>query len=570
MLSYYEQSLRQVTRHCSTATPNPTSAGSKVPYIIAGTAACAIGGIAYYWNDLQPHLPWLAHEKVKLAPVESGKTNTHSAVVGVGALHTKSLERTNPATTSVHLQDNEELAITKSQIKEPVKEQPTEKGEPEYSTQMGSESPSTPDAVVVATKEKEDQINATSPILLEAVKTLSKESASGLVSELQQDVSEQLSKVNTAIMHNEEKIGSIQSHIAALAGQFEQATIDNQLSRDHEKQAFQEVLLVQENAFRVRLEKALQEERANFQQSLENHLKEAEQQYHINAQHKVCCVVLWFCEKCVNFIQLEEEKVNLQQQYEALYREQYTDLRHKFNSDLSKALADFESTLLFREQEVLTHYKQRHTEQLQTLHKYNNELVSANTALAENVKHQAQSEKTHSICIALFGLGNALVSPTQASFTKELAALRVAAQGDPIVETLAKPLEQISNTGVSSYSQLMDRFKAVAQSGRQAALVPEEGGIVGNIVAAVASRLIIPEKGLVEGDEPEALFAKAEYYLNKGDLGAAVSHLEKLRGMPATIARDWVVAANEKLAAERSLNALQAYVASLSAGDKAK
>jgi hypothetical protein len=83
----------------------------------------------------------------------------------------------------------------------------------------------------------------------------------------------------------------------------------------------------------------------------------------------------------------------------------------------------------------------------------------------------------------------------------------------------------------------MDRFKTVLASGRQAALVPEGGGVIGNLVAAVASKLIIPAKGPVEGDTPEAIFAKAEYYLDHGELSEAVDQLRRLRGMPASIVR---------------------------------
>jgi hypothetical protein len=98
-------------------------------------------------------------------------------------------------------------------------------------------------------------------------------------------------------------------------------------------------------------------------------------------------------------------------------------------------------------------------------------------------------------------------------------------------------LKSNNPSDVLRYNELTDRFKTVLASGRQAALVPEGGGVMGNLVAAVASKLIIPAKGPVAGDTPEAIFAKAEYYLDHGALSEAVDQLSKLRGMPASIAR---------------------------------
>lgn len=65
--------------------------------------------------------------------------------------------------------------------------------------------------------------------------------------------------------------------------------------------------------------------------------------------------------------------------------------------------------------------------------------------------------------------------------------------------------------------------------------------MMGNLVAAVASKLIIPQKGIVQGDSPEAIFAKAEYYLDHGLLHDAVSQLSLLQGMPASIVRYVIV-----------------------------
>lgn len=531
------------SRRCSTP-----ARGTKVSragsYALLGATSCLLaGGTIYFWDQIKPHLEVpVAREKAQppaVEPISHSSTEFIAPHTPAAQPHGTILPRDKPYSTLPAPITPEVSAVTSTippQEATVVSPPPTE-----ASTIFPPLPPPPPPP----------EATTVSPPLLEAIKEASRESVGVVVNELQHNIDERLGKVSTTILQTESQIASVQEHVAGLTSRLEQAIMNNQQSRAQENQAFQDVLLIQENTFQLRLDKAVQEERVRFEKQLESRLQEVEQQYQASLQQKV-----------------EEEKSALQETYESHYRQQYLDLNNHFRNDLSRSLGDFESFLLKREQEVLAQYKRHHTEQLQTLHKHNDKLASVNSALANANKDLLDSSKTHSMCVAIFGLANTLASPFQCSFSAELAALRAAAQGDGVVEVLLLPLEQLSTSGVSSYSQLRERFRAVAQSGRQAALVPEEGGIVGNIVAAVASRLIIPEKGLVDGDGAEALFANAEYYLDKGDLGSAVAHLEKLRGMPASVARDWVVAAKEKLVAEQTLNALQAHVASLYVGNK--
>lgn len=68
-------------------------------------------------------------------------------------------------------------------------------------------------------------------------------------------------------------------------------------------------------------------------------------------------------------------------------------------------------------------------------------------------------------------------------------------------------------------ANLQERFSRVQTVARRVSLVPEDGGgLMWHIFAGVLARVLIPPRGLVDGDEPEAKLARAQYHLQQGDL----------------------------------------------------
>ena len=56
--------------------------------------------------------------------------------------------------------------------------------------------------------------------------------------------------------------------------------------------------------------------------------------------------------------------------------------------------------------------------------------------------------------------------------------------------------------------------------------------------------------GMVAGDDPDAILARAEFNLQAGDLTAAVAEMQALDGAAAETATGWVADAEARLAAE--------------------
>lgn len=251
---------------------------------------------------------------------------------------------------------------------------------------------------------------------------------------------------------------------------------------------------------------------------------------------------------------------------EAHYSVMLADEINKFDSKLAAEVAAEEAK-----------YNASVAERLKAIEKLGGEVTLLETVFMTNAARLKENISLHNVSSALFDLGiTTLASPVRVSFVSELARLESAslalgsgltghghaghAGQDAVVEAVAAVLRPLAAVGVAPHTELQARFQTVLAQGRQAALVPEGGGILDNLVAAVAAKLIIPAKGPVQGDTPEAIFAKAEYYLQHGDLKEAVQQLSLLKGMPASIVRDWLQAASDRLTVENSLKALHAHV----------
>ena len=72
--------------------------------------------------------------------------------------------------------------------------------------------------------------------------------------------------------------------------------------------------------------------------------------------------------------------------------------------------------------------------------------------------------------------------------------------------------------------------------------------------------------GLVEGHSPEAIIARAEYYLNKGDVAQAVQELSVFQGSYANIVQPWVAEAKLRLEALKLMQGLHALAQKVTSG----
>ncbi|MEQ9608029.1 MAG: mitofilin family membrane protein, partial [Kiloniellaceae bacterium] len=146
-------------------------------------------------------------------------------------------------------------------------------------------------------------------------------------------------------------------------------------------------------------------------------------------------------------------------------------------------------------------------------------------------------------------------------FAEPLDMLKALAEQDAALMPIIEPLERRASAGLPSLRDLQAAFPPVAR--RIAAIeVGREGeGWTAGVLRRVAEAVNLRPVGLVEGDAPTAVAARAEVKLNDGDLAGAVAEIATLEGAAAEAAANWRADAEARLAANRAVSALGALVA---------
>ncbi len=141
-------------------------------------------------------------------------------------------------------------------------------------------------------------------------------------------------------------------------------------------------------------------------------------------------------------------------------------------------------------------------------------------------------------------------------YVSELKALQNLAAADPELAPLIAPLAAHAGTGLPTLADLQSAFPAVA-----AAVVAAERGEQGEgwfagVLRRLSGTVTIRRVGMVEGNSPDAVVARAEVKLAAGDLAGALAELDGLEGAPAAAAASWRAQASARLAATQALSAL--------------
>ncbi len=171
----------------------------------------------------------------------------------------------------------------------------------------------------------------------------------------------------------------------------------------------------------------------------------------------------------------------------------------------------------------------------------------------------ASDSATQALVLAIGQLRTAV--DTGQPYAQPLAALRALAAGiDETVDDLAA-LAPRAATGIPDRDALKTGFPAMAQAVREAVLVPADADWMTQAVARVRGLVTVrPVPGEVDGDDLDAVLARAEGRLINGDLPGAVVAVESLEGDAAAAAAAWLRSAEARLAAEEALGNLNSFV----------
>ncbi|MTJ83465.1 MAG: hypothetical protein F8N37_20950 [Telmatospirillum sp.] len=138
-----------------------------------------------------------------------------------------------------------------------------------------------------------------------------------------------------------------------------------------------------------------------------------------------------------------------------------------------------------------------------------------------------------------------------------LAARRVV---DADTQAALDGLVSSAAAGIPRVETLMQQLSAVTRRILDAEALPDDDG-VWTKVQRKARSLISVRRVDGEGDDTEAIVARAEKSAGQRDLAGVLKELTALRGPAASAAQPWIKAASSRIAADRSLSELSAGVA---------
>lgn len=145
-------------------------------------------------------------------------------------------------------------------------------------------------------------------------------------------------------------------------------------------------------------------------------------------------------------------------------------------------------------------------------------------------------------------------------YAEPLAMLGNLAGDDAELAPIVEPLERRASAGLPTLQDLQARFPEVARRIAAVEASQESDGWGAGVLRRLAEAVNLRPVGLVEGDAPTAVAARAEVKLNGGDLAGALTELDALEGAAAEAAAGWRADAEARVAAEQALNRLGALV----------
>lgn len=142
-------------------------------------------------------------------------------------------------------------------------------------------------------------------------------------------------------------------------------------------------------------------------------------------------------------------------------------------------------------------------------------------------------------------------------FIQELVALKEIASDDPVVDAAIASVNPAAyQRGVSPSSQLIDRFRRVANEVRKASLLPDDAGVASHASSWVLSHVMFKKQGLAEGSDVESILTRTQTYLEEGDLDAAAREMNGLQGWAKTLSKDWLSEVRKALEVQQALDVI--------------
>ena len=139
-------------------------------------------------------------------------------------------------------------------------------------------------------------------------------------------------------------------------------------------------------------------------------------------------------------------------------------------------------------------------------------------------------------------------------FAISLETVRDIVGDDPALADALTSIEGRAGSGIPTRAALAARFPDLARTVLQSAGADPDPDWLDLTVESLSNLVTIRRApGMVAGEEPDAVLARAEFNLQAGDLPGALQEMQALDGAAAEAAAGWVADAGARLAAETVL-----------------
>ncbi|KAI6083551.1 mitochondrial inner membrane protein Mitofilin [Hypoxylon rubiginosum] len=239
--------------------------------------------------------------------------------------------------------------------------------------------------------------------------------------------------------------------------------------------------------------------------------------------------------------EIEREKRINEEKANNLLLEQAVSLKRQFLNDVKARVEEERNGRLGKLDQLSSAVKE-----LETLTTGWNDVVDTNL-------------KTQQLHVAVEAVRASLSSDTEhpRPFVRELVALKEIATEDPVVNAAIGSINPSAyQRGIATPSQLIDRFRRVANEVRKASLLPDDAGVASHASSWVLSKVLFKKQGLAAGDDVESVLTRTQTFLEEGDLDAAAREMNGLQGWAKTLSRDWLAEVRKVLEVQQALEVI--------------
>ncbi|KAM5468261.1 MICOS complex subunit mic60 [Microsporum audouinii] len=166
---------------------------------------------------------------------------------------------------------------------------------------------------------------------------------------------------------------------------------------------------------------------------------------------------------------------------------------------------------------------------------------------------------TQQLQVAVDAVHTALESDSMPRpFINELLAVKGLAGQDPIVNAAISSINPTAyQRGIPSTSQVIDRFRRVANEVRKASLLPEDAGVASHATSYLMSKVMFKKEVSSSGDDVESILTRTEKLLEEGNLDEAAREMNALRGWSKLLSKDWLADVRRVLEVRQAMDVIQ-------------